>query len=301
VIIGSLRRSAVAAGALMLTGALALSACGEKEEGPGAGQQITPSGGTDARLAGMVPAGIKSDGKIVIGTDPSYPPNEFLDADGKTITGWDKELFDAVATKLGLKTEWVGSKFDDIIPSVQSGKYEAAVSSFTINDERKQQVLMASYFTAGTQWATKAGNPAGVQPDNACGKKVAVQTGTVQVEDLEKRSKACTDAGKPKITIDQYQGQDEATAAVVSGKDDAGLADSPIIAYAVKQTNGQLQLLGDIYEAAPYGFLVNKDQTQFAQAISEATKSIMQDGTYKKVLEKWGVQAGAINTSAVNP
>jgi polar amino acid transport system substrate-binding protein len=301
VIIGSLRRGVVAAGALLLTGALALSACGEKDEGPGAGQQITPSGGTDARLAGMVPAGIKSDGKIVIGTDASYAPNEFLDADGKTITGWDKELFDAVATKLGLKTEWVSSKFDDIIPGVQSGKYEAGVSSFTINDERKQQVAMVSYFTAGTQWATKKGNPAGIQPANACGKKVAVQTGTVQVEDLEKRSKACTDAGNPKITIDQYQGQDEATAAVVSGKDDAGLADSPIIAYAVKQTNGQLELLGDIYEAAPYGFVVKKEETQFAQAVSEATKAVMQDGSYKKILEKWNVQAGAIDTSAVNP
>ena len=299
-ITGSLRRRAVAAGALVLTGALALSACGEKEE-PGAGGTITPSGGADARLAAMVPADIKADGKIVIGTDSSYAPNEFLDADGKTVVGWDKELFDAVATKLGLKTEWVSSKFDDIIPGVQSGKYEAGVSSFTINPDRKKQVLMVSYFNAGTQWATKKGNPAGIQPDNACGKKVAVQKGTVQVEDVEKKSKACTDAGKPAITIDQYQGQDQATAAIVSGKDDAGLADSPIIAYAVKQTNGQLELLGDIYDAAPYGFVLNKDQTQLAQAVQEATKALMQDGTYKKILEKWNVQAGAINDSAVNP
>ncbi|MFC5752035.1 ABC transporter substrate-binding protein [Actinomadura rugatobispora] len=300
-ITGSLRRRAVAAGALVLTGALALSACGEKNEGTGAGGTITPSGGTDARLAGLVPADIKADGKIVIGTDSSYAPNEFLDTDGKTVIGWDKELFDAVATKLGLKTEWVSSKFDDIIPGVQSGKYEAGVSSFTINPERKQQVLMVSYFNAGTQWATKKGNPGGVQPDNACGKKVAVQKGTVQVEDVEKKSKACTDAGKPAITIDQYQGQDQATAAVVSGKDDAGLADSPIIAYAVKQTNGQLELLGDIYDAAPYGYVLKKDQTQLGQAVSEATKALMQDGTYKKILEKWNVQAGALNDSAVNP
>ncbi|GAA2419309.1 ABC transporter substrate-binding protein [Actinomadura vinacea] len=300
-ITGSLRRRVVAVGALVLTGALALSACGEKDEGPGAGDKITPSGGTDARLAGMVPAAVKSDGKIVIGTDASYAPNEFLDADGKTVTGWDKELFDAVATKLGLKTEWVSSKFDDILPGVQSGKYETGVSSFTINPERKKQVLMVSYFNAGTQWATKKGNPGGVQPDNACGKKVAVQTGTVQVEDIQKKSEACKKASKPAITIDQYQGQDQATAAIVSGKDDAGLADSPIMAYAVKQTNGQLELVGDIYDAAPYGYILKKDQTQFAQAIQEATKALMQDGTYKKILEKWNVQAGALNDSAVNP
>ncbi|MFI0373097.1 ABC transporter substrate-binding protein [Actinomadura sp. 1N219] len=286
---------------LVLTGALALSACGEKEDDAGGGPKITASGGADAKLAGMVPDAIKSDGKILIGTDATYAPNEFLDSDGKTVIGWDRELFDAVAVKLGLKTEWVSSKFDDIVPGVQSGKYEAGVSSFTINDERKKVVSMVSYFNAGTQWATKKGNPAGVQPDNACGKKIAVQKATVQVEDVQKRSKECTAAGKPAITIDQYQGQDQATAAIVSGKDDAGLADSPIIAYAVKKTNGQLELLGEIYEAAPYGFVVQKEQTQLAEAVAGATKALQADGTYKKILEKWNVQAGAITDSAVNP
>ncbi len=117
---------------------------------------------------------------------------------------------------------------------------------------------MVSYFSAGTQWATKKGNPAKVDPENACGKKIAVQTGTVQVDDITARSKKCTDAGKPAITIDQYQAQSDATAAVVSGKDDAMLADSPVGAYAVKQSNGQLELLGDIYDSAPYGYVVQE-------------------------------------------
>jgi polar amino acid transport system substrate-binding protein len=160
---------------------------------------------------------------------------------------------------------------------------------------------MVSYFNAGTQWSTKKGNPAGVQPDNACGKKVAVQKGTVQVDDLEKRSKACTDGGKPAITVDQYVKQEDATAAIVSGKDDAGLADSPVMAYAVKQTNGQLELLGQIYDAAPYGFVIKQDQQQLAQAVSEATKALIADGSYNKILTKWGVEAGAITQSAINP
>ncbi|MFI6521725.1 ABC transporter substrate-binding protein [Spirillospora sp. NPDC050679] len=299
---GSLRRRFFAAGALVLSGALTLSACGEKkEDDPGAGPKITASGGPDAALAAKVPAEIKSDGVWKIGTDATYAPNEFLDTDGKTIVGWERELYDAVAGKLGLKTEWVASGFDDIIPGVMSGKYEGGISSFTVNDERKKQVTMVSYFNAGTQWAAKKGNPGRIDPANACGKKIAVQKGTVQVEDLEKRSAACKKDGKPEITIDQYQGQDEATAAVVSGKDDAGLADSPIIAYAVKKTNDQLELLGDIYEAAPYGAVVKKDQTAFAEAISGAVKALQADGTYKKILEKWNVQAGALTDSAVNP
>jgi polar amino acid transport system substrate-binding protein len=249
-----------------------------------------------------VPDAIKSDGKIVVGTDTTYSPNEFLDTDGKTPIGWDIDLFAAVAAKLGLKAEFRSAKFPELIPAIQSGKYEIGVSSFTINDERKQQVNMISYFNAGTQWGTKKGNPNGIQPDDACGKKVAVQTGTVQeTEDLPKRQAACKSAGKPAFTIDSYQDQGQATAAVVSGKDDAMLADSPVVAYAVKQTNGQLELLGDIYEAAPYGYVVKKDQTDFAQATADAVKALITDGTYKTILEKWGVQAGAIDNPAVNP
>jgi polar amino acid transport system substrate-binding protein len=293
---------------LVLAVALVAAGCGDDggDTGTGAGGDggtaTTAAPTVDEALAAKVPDAIKSDGKVLIGVDASYAPNEFLDTDGKTVIGWDVDLFNAVAAKLGLKTEWQSATFDAIIPGVQSGKYEMGISSFTINDERKQQVNMVSYFSAGTQWGTKKGNPNGVQPDDACGKKVAVQTNTVQdTEDLPKRQEACKSAGKPEITVERYQRQDQATAAVVSGKDDAMLADSPVLAYAVKQTNGQLELLGDIYDAAPYGYVVKKDQAEFAQAIADAVSALISDGTYKTVLQKWGVEAGAIDTAAVNP
>jgi polar amino acid transport system substrate-binding protein len=283
--------------------ALVLAACGE--DGTGGGSTATTAGAApavDQALAAKVPAAIKSDGKILIGTDSSYAPNEFLDTDGKTVIGFDVDLFNAVAAKLGLTTEWESAAFDAIIPGILSGKYEAGVSSFTINDERKQQVNMVSYFSAGTQWGTKTGNPNGVQPDDACGKKVAVQTNTVQdTDDLPKRQAQCKSAGKPEITIDRYQRQDQATASVVSGKDDAMLADSPVIAYAVKQTNGQLELLGDIYDAAPYGYVVKKEQVDFAEALAGAVGALVSDGTYQQILSKWGVEAGALDNPAVNP
>jgi polar amino acid transport system substrate-binding protein len=289
---------------LVMALALVAAGCGD-DGGAGGGTTETTAAAApavDEALAAKVPEEIKADGKILIGTDASYAPNEFLDTDGKTVVGWDVELFNAVAAKLGLETEWQSATFDAIIPGVQSGKYEMGISSFTINDERKQQVNMVSYFSAGTQWGTKTGNPTGVQPDNACGKKVAVQTNTVQdTEDLPKRDEACTAAGNPAITVDRYQRQDQATAAVVSGKDDAMLADSPVLAYAVKQTNGQLELLGDIYDAAPYGYVIQKEQTEYAQAVADAVAALIGDGTYKTVLEKWGVEAGAITDPAVNP
>ncbi|ADU09429.1 ABC transporter substrate-binding protein [Micromonospora aurantiaca] len=294
------RRAALGvAGAAVLL--LSLAACGEEEstDQPGGGPSVSSS--VDAALAAKVPDAIKSDGKIVVGTDSTYAPAEFLDTDGKTVIGFDVELFTAVAAKLGLKAEFVSAPFGDIINGVNSGKYEAGVSSFTINDDRKGQANMVSYFQVGTQWVTKKGNPAGVALDNACGKKIAVQKDTVQVEDIQKRSKACTDAGKPAITIDQFPGQDAATAAVVSGKDDAMLADYPVGVYAVTQSNDALELLDKQYEAAPYGYVLAKEQTQLAEAVRDATKAVIADGSYKQVLDKWKVGDGAITDPAINP
>jgi polar amino acid transport system substrate-binding protein len=290
---------------LVLAVALAAAGCGDNGDSGGGGSTETTAGAApavDEALAAKVPDAIKSDGKLVIGTDSSYPPNEFLDTDGKTVIGWDVDLFNAIAAKLGLKTEWQSAVFDAIIPGIDSGKYEMGVSSFFITDERKKQADMVSYYNVGTQWLTKTGNPNGIQPDAACGKKVAVQTNTAQdTDDLAKRQEKCKSEGKPAITIDRYQRQDQATASVVSGKDDATLADSPVMAYAVKQTNGQLELLGDAYDTYFYGSVIKQGQAEFAQAVADAVKALIADGTYKTILDKWGVQAGAIDSPAVNP
>jgi polar amino acid transport system substrate-binding protein len=281
--------------------ALALSACGSSSLSGEPGGEAAPSVevSQNVDLASKLPESIKSAGVIKIGTDPTYAPNEFLAADGKTVQGFEVDLFDAVAAKFGVKTQWEPSKFGSIITGVNGKKYDMGISSFTINSERLQEVDMVSYFNAGTQWATQPGNPKGVDPENACGKNIAVQTGTVQeTEDLPARQKKC---GNNKINILSYESQAQATSAVVTGKADAMLADSPVGAYAVKQSGGKLEPLGDIYGAAPYGFVLPKGETEFAEAIVEALKQLEQEGAYKAALEKWGVEGGAISDFAVNP
>jgi polar amino acid transport system substrate-binding protein len=287
--------------------ALSLTACGSDtlDSGSTSSSSSTSStaaaGGADPALVAKLPAKIKSAGVITIGVDASYAPNEFLAADGKTVQGMDVDLFNAVAAKFGVKTEYQNAGFDTIILGVTSGKYDVGVSSFTINDERKKQVNMVSYFNAGTQWAVKKGNPNKVDLNNACGLNIGVQKGTVQIDDLTARSKKCTDAGKPAIKQIVEQLQSKVTADVVSGKADAMLADSPVCLYAVQQTNGQLEALGDIYDSAPYGFVVPKAEADFAQAIADALKAIKTSGAYDTALKNWGNESGAISDFAVNP
>ncbi|MFC7244813.1 ABC transporter substrate-binding protein [Catellatospora aurea] len=280
--------------------ALAAGGCGGGGE-PAGSPSAAPSVSVNPTLAAMVPDAIKSDGKILVGVDATYAPNEFLAPDGSTVVGFDVDLFKAVAQTLGLTAEFQPATFGDIIPGVGSGKYEVGVSSFTVNDERKKQAQMVTYFSAGTQWATKTGNPAGINPDDPCGKRIAVQKDTVQFEDITKRSEACVAAGKPAVTIQPYAGQDQVASSVVSGKDDAMLADSPVAAYAVKQSNGQLELLGGIYDSAPYGYVVSNNQAEFAKALQGAVDELIKNGTYEKILGNWGVQAGAVPSAQINP
>jgi len=281
---------------------LALSACGSSSlSTPGASAKPTVSQTADAKLVAALPAKIKAAGKIVVGTDATYAPNEFLAADGKTVEGMDVDLFNAVAQKFGVTVQWVPSNFDSIILGVNSGKYDVGVSSFTINADRKKQVNMVSYFNAGTQWAVLKSNPKKVDPGNACGLSIGVQKATVQIDDLNARSKKCTDAGKKPITQIVEQAQSKVTTDLVSGKTVAMLADSPVGLYAVKQTSGQLEALGKTYDAAPYGYVLPKSETAFAQAIADALTALNASGDYKKALDTWANTTGAISTFAVNP
>jgi polar amino acid transport system substrate-binding protein len=300
-----IRRTTLAACGLLL---ITVAGCGSNSlsgDSPSTSAPVTTTApgsnppGPD--LSAKLPPKIKAAGKIVVGVDSTYPPNEFLQG-GKTVAGMDVDLFNAVAQKFGVTVDWQPAGFDTIITGVQGGKYDVGVSSFTINAKRKQQVNMVSYFSAGTLWATAKGNPKGVNPDDACGKTVAVQKGTTQLEDdLPVRQQKCKTAGKPEIKLVVREKQDQATADLVSGKADAMLADSPVVLYAVKQSNGQIDQLGQIYDAAPYGYVIPKAETEFAQAIVEALKSLSTDGSYKSALARWNNDSGAITSFAVNP
>ena len=286
-----------------LAAALAAAGCANNEETEGGSQPSASATGAadpnavqkDDALAGQVPDAVKSDGKLVIGTDPTYEPSEFKDASGKII-GFDVDLGTAIAKKLGLTAAFQESKFDNIIPGIGS-KYELGMSSFTDSKEREQSVDFVTYFEAGTAWAAK---DTSLDPDNACGKKVAVQTGTVQDQtDLPKRSKDCTAAGKPVIVVQRYENQDEATNAVALGRADAVLADLPVIVAATNKVP-ELKRVGENYDTAPYGIAMAKTSGTLKDAVLGAVKALMADGTYKAVLDRWKVSDGAITDPVIN-
>lgn len=291
------------AAVITVAGAVALSGCAKKTESSSGGSasptspavSVTPQK-VDALAAG-VPEDIRKSGKLVVGVTIPYTPNEFKDAQGK-IVGFDVDVLDAVAATLGLTTDYRESDFAKIIPSIEGGTYNVGMSSFTDTKEREQQVDFVTYFSAGSQWAQKAG--AGIDPGNACGKKVAAMAAsTQQTDELPAKSKACVNAGKPEIEIITFDGQDAVTNAVVLGQADAMSADSPVTAWAIKQSNGKLEAAGSIFDSAPYGWPVKKG-SPLAQSLQKALEHIIATGEYKTIATEWGVESGMIDKPVIN-
>ncbi len=288
-------RSAVAFAA---AGALVLSGCSTSSD---SSDSLTQTEAATAEkvdaIANTVPEDIKSSGKLIIGVNIPYAPNEFKDPDGK-IVGFDVDLMNAIAGTLGLTPEYREADFAKIIPSIQGGTFNVGMSSFTDSKEREEQVDFVTYFSAGTLWAQLAGSD--VDPENACGKKVAVQATTVQeTEELPARSQKCTDAGQSEIVIIPFDSQDAATNAVVLGQADAMSADSPVTLYAIKQTNGKLVQAGEVFDSAPYGWPVEKD-SPLAQSLLQALEHLIETGQYKEIASNWGLEEGMIDKPVIN-
>jgi len=251
-------------------------------------------------VAAQVPKAIKSKGSLTVAADATYAPNEFIGPDGHTVVGMDADLAQALGHVMGLRVNMVNATFDTIIPGIASGKYDLGMSSFTDTLARQRTVNFVTYFVAGTSFYVKtSGGPNIRSLADLCGHKVAVEKGTTQQADATAQGKRCKSAGKPAVSLQIFNDQNAVNLALSSGRADVAMADSPVAAYQVKQSNGTFKLSGKSYGTAPYGIAMAKNSGLDAPVLS-AMKVLIANGTYAKILKKWGIQAGAITSPVIN-
>jgi polar amino acid transport system substrate-binding protein len=285
--------------AIAAVAALTLAGCANNQASePGGTASGTASEvAVDDAAAALLPADIADAGKLVIGVNAAYAPNEFKNDAGEPI-GWAVELTNAMAAKLGVSTDFRESAFDKIIPSITGGTYDVGMSSFTDNAEREKVVDFVNYYNAGIQWAQPIGKS--VDPSNACGLTVSVQATTFEeTDELPAKSAECTAAGKDPINILKFDSQDDAANALALGRADAMSADSPVTLYAVSKQKDKIEVAGDAFDVAPYGMAVDKG-SELGKALQAALQSLVDDGTYKDILDNWGVADGGIEQITIN-
>jgi polar amino acid transport system substrate-binding protein len=303
------------AGIALLLPAALLAACGGSSGGgstPASSALPVPS--TQASIAAEVPAAIKADAPIQIATDASYAPNEFVDLNGN-IVGWDIDLAKDVCKVLGLACTINNVTFSDIIPALleSPSKYQMSFSSYSPTPAREAKGIdFITYYQAGEAWLVKVGGATISTAADMCGHTVAVEAGTTEEADawgymgkqpggasITGDTDHCTAAGKQDITVDSFDTQTEANAALLSGRADFGWADQPVADYQVKLEPGKLKIGGTACSVYPYGVAIVKT-LGLDQPVEDAIKYLIDNNFYSKVLASWGVQDGAITSAAVS-
>lgn len=308
------RNRSAAVGAIAVAGALALllSGCGDQTKNhPKDGGGDSGSAGASAPLFDKLPQSVKSSRVVRVGSDIAYPPVEFK-KDGKTV-GMDPDIADAIGKQLGVRFEFNNATFDTLVAGLRSRRYDVAMSAMTDTKDRQNGVDpdtkkavgkgldFVDYFQAGVSIYTPKGKTQGIKGwSDLCGKKVVVQRGTVSHNLTKQQSEKCGD--DKKISIEAFDTDILAQTRLRSGGADAAASDFPVAAYAVKTSGGgnDFEIVGDQVEAAPYGIALDKEQSQLRDAIKAGLDNIVKNGEYAKILEKWGVQAGAVKEGKIN-
>lgn len=255
--------------------------------------ETIPKLDVDADAAALLPADVAASGVLTVATDPTYAPFEVYAADNKTVVGLDADLATSLSQLLGLKVEFVPSGFDAIIPGLSSGKYDMAMSAFSVKPERLEQADMVIYHQSGSGIAVPTGNPEklSMDPMSLCGRTIGAEKGTTQGMDiLPEFSKQCEAAGKKAIDIQLFPGTDKALTALSSGRVAGVVSGATGLGYQAKITGSFDVAEGGDYDPRPTGAVLPKD-SPLTPAIDAAMKKLVTTDAYKDAFKKWGIPA----------
>jgi len=229
-------------------------------------------------------------GTLTVGSDTTYPPQEYIDTTTNKAAGFDVDLITAVAQRMGLQAKIVTTKFDTIIDDLAAKRFDVVMSAVSVTPERQKKVDFVPYFNAGESLLVQKGNPHNLKsPADLCGQTVGVQDGTIEQTDLQTASKDCTSKGKPAIKLTVLQDQTAVVQLLANNRVVATYQDSPVTDYYIKQNPGQFEVGGSVIGAGPEGIVIRKGDTSMFNAVQTAYNKLKADGTYHNLILKWGL------------
>lgn len=244
------------------------------------------------------PTNLVRPGTITFLSDLSYPPQEWLDIPSQQAMGFDIEVAQAVAAKMGLTATIQKTDTPQIVGALLAKKGDAIISGLLITPDLQRQVALVGYFRAGQAILVRKGNPTGITGlSDLCGKKVSVQVQSPEENTIDElNGGTCKDS---KINKQIYPTDVQAVLILKQRGVEAALEDSPVAAYFVKQTPDQLDLAGSPFKMAAEGIAIDPKNGELLKAMQQAMMAIYQDGTYRAILTKWNLLDGEIPASQI--
>ncbi|MYY82122.1 MULTISPECIES: ABC transporter substrate-binding protein [unclassified Streptomyces] len=304
-----------AAFALITAATLALTACGAGGDAAGPAGAAAPAGGgakiptadvvssvrKNESAARLLPEDVRAAGSLSVASSVGgTPPGALYLEDGRTIVGQDIDFADAVAKVLGLRLKREAASFEAILPALGSGKYDLGTGNFGVTDERRKTIDFVTYINDGQGFAVRQDSRLKKVTDfeQLCGLNVATGAGTTFEVTLEDNKHVCEEAGKKPYSVKTYAEQGAIWAALQQGRADVVMSTINGLRYAVKQQEG-LKFLGE-YRRLDVGFAFKKG-SELTPAFRAAVDRLIEDGTYDRILKKWGTRGSAIERSRISP
>ena len=257
---------------VVLLAALAVlgAACAKKD--------AEPSGGGTASDS---PAGVTTieEGILKVGSCLDYPP--FESVEGGDETGFDVDLTEEIASRLGLEVEWVRADFDTIFTAVAGGQFDMVAAASTITEERQEVVDFSDpYYNSRQALTAVSGSDITSTDDVGDGDRVGVQRGTTGKSYAE-------EVLEPQgAEIVSYPGGPDALRDLEAGNLDAVVVDEPATAEIIKDLP-TLEIVQPIDTDERYGFAFSKDNPDLTAAANEALADIIEDGTYEQIFMQY--------------
>lgn len=253
-----------------------------------------------ATSSGAGSAASSSDDTFNVGFEVGALPMTDYTSDNKSFQGVNYDMMTAIAKKVGVKFNYSGASWPSLIPGVQAGRYDLALSGIYDKKDREQVVDLVTYMNDGSVLVVAAASNLEVKADTLCGHTVGTQTGSAQAALLPTQSAKCEADGKKPITVKEFDSLPNSALAVTSGRIDALSCNATQCGYLVKTRPSDLKLSGEAYDPTPIAMAVRKG-SGLSEKMQKAVQELINDGEYAKILDQWGQSHAAITNPQINP
>lgn len=264
------------------------------------GQAQTISEKPDAALIAKLPAQYQKGSAVQVGANEGSAPDEFRDSQGKLV-GWEVDLVNAAAQVLDLKPDYHATSFDALIPGLQAKRYDLAIGQMGITPARVQVIDMLQTINGGQTFVARSADGGAYRSvADLCGKTVSTVRGAIEVDLANAQNPQCRKAGKKPIELRTFDQSSQAGLALTSGRVDVYWIGATAGNYFAQNSHGTAKVVGHNTAAEiPWGTAFPKGSTLIA-VWRQAVQKLIDDGTYAKIMDKWGQSELMIRTAEVN-